>query len=268
MNGESSWLKDGVEAIKKIVDESVSVKPVVLEFPKEKPGTYGVYVPGKPGDNLDTMLQMRVAGPLWHNEQLADVDNLVAFVEKHSSDTGKGSVFVDDGIVTFVYDEHDRRDRASTRLEKTDQWQILSKPLPPMEQKQIIRLLRINFNGALIDNSLINILRELKFDSSGKIESTVNHGNAALGKQITNQITGVNTIPDQFALNLQVYKNFPQKVQILCAIELHPEIGKIEIVPFPNELETGLLKTLESIRLKFAATEVPSYLGAVRGQNE
>ena len=267
MDTNASWLKDGVEAIEMVVERATHVVPAVLPLPQEKPGTYGLFVPGKPGDKLGDLLTTKVAGPLWHNEQLADVNNLVAFVENKTKaqDTKTGVIYVGPDAVQYVYDSHDRRDRATCVLELSEPWKLLSKPIPPLEQKAIIRLLRINFNGCLHNGStLIETMREIKFDAQGSIESKVNHGNASLGKKLSAAITGVNSIPDEFPMVVQVFKNFPFKVQILCALEIHTEVAKFEIVPYPNQLEDALAQTLEQIRLRFESTDVPAYVGAVK----
>lgn len=277
MNGESSWLKDGVEAIKALADEAVNITPKVVDLPKEKPGTYAIILPGKPGAKLSDTLDVRVAGPLWHNEELATPSDLRNFILKRESDSDddkKGVVYVGEGSIVYVYDANDRRDRASTPLTLSKPWQWLLKAdagqIPQLSQRDIIRTLRITFGGALpAGSNLIGALRNLNFTNNGTVEANIQHGKNTLGKQILNQVIGIDALPEDVAFSLNVFENFRYPVTVQCALEIYPDVQKFEIVPYPNQLHDALELTLDRIRGDFDSEDVRAYLGKVRaGAND
>lgn len=264
MNEQGSWLKDGVEAIERVVKTAVSVTPSIVDVPKEKPGTYAVVMPQAPGGNASDAIALRTAGPLWHNEKLDSPGELKSFIADLEGEMTGKVVYVSAQKITFCYDRDDRRDRATVDMVKSDQWKLLealSESPKLYTQKEVIRLLRINFAGCLdAGTTLINLFRNVKFNAGSVADVQVNRGNEALSKNVIAQITGISEFPDDFVLSVKVFDNFDFKVRLLVAIELHPSEGRFELVPYPNELEKALTETLSQIQL-LLKDEAPTYLG-------
>lgn len=279
MVGDSSWLKDGVVEIERITKAAVNVEPRVIDLPKEKPGTYAIIRPGAAGDGLKDAIEVKVAGPLWHNEQLATPDNLVAFIGERTAAsedgptkaTSKGTVYVGPTGVTYVFDFEDRRDRASVPLKTSKPWDWLVQAdagkVNAMTQRDLIRLLRITFGGAFpAGSNLLSVIRNINFTNNATAEANIQHGNHTLGKNTLNQVRGVNDIPEDFAVSIQVFENFDFPVTVQCALEIYPDVQKFEVVPFPNQLQRALNTTLETIRLRFEDA-APAFLGQVRADD-
>lgn len=265
MNESASWLADGVKEIERVVRSSMIVEPKIISIPQEKPGTYGVVTPGPSGSvqEIDT----KVAGPLWHNERLENPFQLMRFIESMKDrgvKTEEGAVYINPGQITYVFSFEDRRHRASCPLTISSPWSWLEREQQPMDQRTIIRLLRIRFDGWLPgDSSLISVLRNVKWKQDGNVEANLQRGREALGRQILNEAAGISNFPEEFILTGSVYENYTCPVNVRVALELLPDVMKFEVIPFPNQVFNGQQATLLKLQEEIAETKVPTFIGAV-----
>lgn len=285
MNGDSSWLKDGVVEIERITKAAVNVTPSVIDLKHEKPGTYAVVMPAAPGGKLADALDVRVAKPLWHNEQLRTPDDLVTFIKDKAKRRGAsvqqsnldddeeaprdgGVVYIGEDQITYAFDFEDRRDRASVPLVTSKPWDWLVKAdndqISLMSQRDVIRTIRLTFGGALPPGStFLSLLRNINFTNNAGAQANIQHGNHSLGKQTLNEVRGVADLPEDVAFNVQVFENFNYTVTVQCVFEIYPDTQKFEIVPYPNQLQRAMEQTLETIRSRFGEV-APAFLGKVR----
>lgn len=264
---ETSWLADGVKAIEALTKRAQIVEPKFMSVPGEKPGTYAIVYPapaGSPGP-----LAVKVAGPGWHNEVLSDVAQLgkfiIAKIEEEDIAVNPAIFICESGSLNFVYDSTDRRDKAGVCLEATQPWQWISAVQGSMTQAQIIRLLRITFDGCLDpDSGLISVLRQVKWGSSGQVESNIQRGKEALGKQIMNEASGVADFPDEFVLRVNVFKSWNRPMPVRMALEILPDVQRFELIPFPGQIHQAMQATLLSIQEELeTSTKVPTFIGTV-----
>jgi len=267
---ESSWLADGVKEIERITKASMIVKPEIVNLPQERPGVYGVIVPGPAGSLME--IKKLLADPLWHNERLDDPTQLIAFINSMEARKVKavdGAVYISETHIMYVYSFEDRRHRAICPLTISEPWAWLSKAQPPLSQKELVRALRITFDGALNrDSNLINIIRKVKWRADNTVDVDVQRGREALGAQIMREATGIADFPEEFILNVPVFENVKQTVTVRVALEVNMDVCKFEVIPFPNQIADGMAQTLGWLQTDIAATKVPTFIGAVRNDTK
>lgn len=262
---ESSWLADAVKEIERVVSAGITTEPKIISIPQEKPGTYGIVKPGLPGE--DNKIDVKVAGPLWHNERLKTPEQLLEFIKTRKAAAESGTAFngvcyVGPERISFHYSFEDRRDRAVCELVHSQPWLfLLNSAGKQLSQRELIKLLRITFDGSLPDGGLLNLIRQLKFDNTGTLTTNIQHGKESMGRQVLNEVTGLASIPEQFILNLQVFENYKQPVVTRVALDLKPDVAAFEVIPFPNQLENAMNETLGWILESFKE-EVPTFIGA------
>jgi len=158
---ESSWLADGVKEIERITKASMITEPKIIGLPLERQGIYGVVLPGPAGSTNE--IKRILAEPLWHNERLENPAQLIDFIksmEKRGVEAADGAVYISQASIVYVYSFEDRRNRAVCPLEISDPWTWLCKDQGPMGQRDLIRALRITFDGALTrESNLLSIIR-------------------------------------------------------------------------------------------------------------
>lgn len=266
METQASWLADGVKEIERITKAAQVVTPQIIgSIPGEKPGTYGIVTPAPSGQK--NQIEIKVAGPGWHGERLEGPPELKAFIlsmEKRGVKPDTGAVYVGETSIVYVYDFEDRRHRASCALVPSAPWKWLSVAQQPMDQRTIIRLLRITFDGCLTaDSNLIGVLRNVKWKNDSTVEANLQRGKEALGRQILNEASGISNFPEEFAVTVKVFENFKQPVTVRLALELLPDVQKFELIPFPQQIHDAMSETLSWLRDDIASTKVPTFIGQV-----
>jgi hypothetical protein len=258
---DGNWLANGVKEIERVTTKAITVEPKLINLPLEKPGTYAVLMPGEPGGEIADRLQTRLAGPSWHDEQLQSPSVLVDFIEKF--EIKEGVVYVAEDQVRLHYSSADRRDRATVVMTATEPWRWLAASHQPMTQRELIRLLRITFDGCLPTGpGLIGLIRNLKFNNAGQVEANIQHGNESIGKNILNAVNGTAALPEEFSLQVRIFENFPLVQNVRCALEVIPEVARFEVIPFPQELAAAMQNTLDAIQGLFDESPVPAFMGS------
>lgn len=262
---ETQGLAQALTVVKDLAIAAHNAKPEIIPLPQEKPGTYAIITPGPAGTKLEERLVVKTAGPLWHNERLETPQELVKFIQSLEPRGVKlegAVVYIGTGQVSFHYEFEDRRHRAVCPLQYSDPWTFLQTESIELNQKDLIRTLRITFDGLLKDQgTLLAKIRKLKFDNEGNVTTNIQHGNEAISKSLLTKISGVEEIPEEFLLQLKVYENYTQNVTIRIALELISEKGRFELIPFPGQLEQAQRETLGWIRDLFKETKVPAFIG-------
>ena len=203
---------------------------------------------------------------------MADPDQLVNFIES-MKDRGvtaeAGVVYIDPFAATYVYDFEDRRNRATCPLTVSKPWAWLAASQSQLDQKTIVRTLRILFDGCLApDSNLISVLRNVKWKQDGSVDSNVQRGKEGLGRQILNEVAGITDFPEQFTLQLSVYENYRADQTVRVALEILPDAMRFEMIPFPNQIYSGQAQTLERLQALIAETGVPTFIGSAEAAKD
>lgn len=265
MSDKPSWLKDSIVEIERVVKASMIITPTIVDLKHEKAGTYAIVTPMPAGSPANIVV--KVAGPKWHNETLADYRQLAKFIESvcaDADDIEAGAVFISESQIHYVRSLEDRRDFATVVLEKTKPWKWLESVKAPLDQRELIKVLRLVFDGCLPDDSnLVGLIRNVKWRNDQGVESNIQRGKEALGRQILNEVTGMSDFPDEFFVRVRMYEGVPFEQVVRVSLDPLPDIQKFEVLPFPSQLEIGKQNTLAKLQEEIGETGVPTFIGTV-----
>lgn len=241
-------------AIDKIENLAERARSIEIEKGHEPDGSYYLI---KPGGEVEKVLPE----PGWHNERLADPAELSAFIRKHEFKDGE--VYYNEQRVTYVFDFNDRRDRAVCELKPSEVWTWLTSGSKTLYgQAEFVRLLRISLRGCLPDGSrLLDLVRLIKWTGQSEAAGIIKHGQESIGRSINQQVTGESALPEEVALDVQVFDNFDRRVKVWCAIEIFPAEQRFKLTPYPLELKTAMDKTMEELADVFE--DVPAFRGDI-----
>lgn len=245
---------DIADAIDKVAALALAGKRVEIVPAVGEP--VGFYYLVKP-DGTATLTE---AKPARHSEKLATPAQLRDFIKGTIVDTD-GLLYYDDKQIVFVYEQGDKRDRATCELRKSQQYLWLenaSRTPPSMDQKTFVKTLRILFRGSLGDSNLLTLARSLKFSATGDGVGIIQHGRESMGKNIASALTGDSALPEDVFLSVQVFENHPFKTRVACALEIAPQDQTFQLIPYPLEIQTAMDSTLENITEALKVECVPA----------
>jgi hypothetical protein len=135
-----------------------------------------------------------------------------------------------------------------------------------MNQKDFIRLLRIELAGTLADGVLLNPTRKIVWSTSDTSTGTVKRGAESMGREINSRATtDGGDLPDEVKLNVPVYKTPGERERypMNCSVEIDPGDNELQLMPLPDEIERVRQLALASIaeRLASELKGVPAYQG-------
>lgn len=161
--------------------------------------------------------------------------------------------FDDHAVILTIDDGGHRLNSVAMPLETSDVFAKLielRKNPRPYEQKDFIRLLRVDLAGTLDAVLLLAKCRKLKFTSSGEVTSIKKTQSESLGKEIRSQVeTDGGDLPEEVTLFAPVHKTFGLRkpVPIKCAVEVFPADGTFKLVPMPDEIEKAQQEAMQRI---------------------
>ena len=171
-------------------------------------------------------------------------------------------VFISDQRIELVYDIEERRDMAICDLKKSPPWDwLVTQSARPMTQHDLVRLLRVTFRNCLDNDVLLKTVRALKWQAAQGTDRDIRHVRESLDRTIVANVTGAEDIPEEIALSVPVWENFPFKARIACAIEVFPTEQQFKLTPYPIELQRGLDDGLAAIFALFEDFKSQVYLG-------
>lgn len=240
------------------------VRASVLALPLEPVGTYAVV-------SAAGVVDRKLAAPAWHAEKLKTPGALNDFI-KHRVEPGAdtiSAIYLSDSEVVFIYDQPDRRDRATCTLEWAEPFLTLQTfdAAAPSENMlthdAMIRLLRIIFRGCF-PKEILDTLRSVKFTSGSEASATVkNSGGESMGSAIRQATAGQKDLPEEIILHVPVYANHPFQVDVWCALEVFSSTQRFRLTPYPGEVEKATALALDDIAGVFDAEGPPVYRGSV-----
>lgn len=192
------------------------------------------------------------------NDRLDTPEAFAEYVKRDGAVDG-GTCFYGEQLLQYVEDEDLRYDAAHCPLIKSVPFKWLeAESSKPMTQAQLVRTLRIIFNGCLPgDSNLIGVVRNMKFDSASAAAAEIKHGRESLGRQIQASVTGEGAIPEEVNLFLPVYENFGRPKFVKCAIEVFPHEQQFKLTPYPGQLRDAVELVLEDVAVLLSGEGMP-----------
>lgn len=188
-------------------------------------------------------------------------DALVNYANAEA-DKQKAEFYCSETRIILVLDKAVRRDIATCPLPLSPQYAWLKGKTEPRTQRDFIRLLRIELRGCLPpDSNLLTLARSLKWQTNAETTGNVQHGKESMGRNIDSQVSGPGSIPEEIALTVPVFESFPYRARIACAIDVQVSDQKLQLVPYPLEVDRAMHEAMTEIMLLLSSTELPCYEG-------
>lgn len=219
----------------------------------------------------------RLPMPRDHNPGCLDdlIRLAVRFVGGTASDPTGDSltpvVWYDQGTVIAVLDDMSHRIEAATlTLERSDVFALLCRlranPREAwLEQKPFVRLLRVELAGTLDPFLLLEPVRSMRWESTATTSGTVGRQQESLGREIASRVATEKDLPDEVVLQVPVFKTPGETARwpMRCSVDTDPALCKIQLLPFPDEIERVFDLAVGSIgsRLGQGLGEIPCYRG-------
>jgi hypothetical protein len=238
--------RDTLELLQKTAQEAT--RPTLLPIPGDLRHCYLVY--GGRYERIDLQPDTRLHRP-------GSIGDLVGFVEwwaKEAPDA-KMTLWHHDTAIVLVLDERDRRDRALypltlsrpyLHLQKLDAGDCCANLL---EHRQLVRLLRVEFAGCVMNADLIPMLNKVDWTKNEAANSRADRGRESLGKSIQAELVQAATIPEEIVLEVPVFENRDvcDTIQIRCALEILPQDQRFRLTPFPGQVPAAMATAQDKI---------------------
>jgi hypothetical protein len=189
----------------------------------------------------------------------------------HAEESRLPVVWFDAAAVVLVIDDDGHRlEHATMKLEVSDAFAKLTELRTSKtwhEQKDFVRLLRIDLAGTLEQTVLLERVRKLKFENGVITSSEVGRQKESLGREITSRVeAGQGELPEEVLLSVPIYKTLgeTERHPVRCSVEVDPPMGRLRLMPLPDEIERVRYMAIGSIedRLEEGLKEgLPAYYG-------
>lgn len=130
----------------------------------------------------------------------------------------------------------------------------------PMDQKGLIRTLRITLARCLLSKELISLVRNLKFKADTSGDSDLQHGRQSISRSIIKEVKGLDTIPESLLFQIKPFENINIVKRINVAIEIDEATETFKLTPMPGEWE----KMIDDV-LNECMGSMPERVIALRG---
>lgn len=178
------------------------------------------------------------------------------------ADPLKAHVFYGEDGIVLVLDKVTRRDRVVCPLTKTGPLKFLEAASVQLPQKEFARTLRILLRDCLPGTGLLNLVRNIKWQSAGETAGAIAHGKESMGRSISAQVLGTDAFPEEVTLTVRLWENFDWRADVQCALEIFPHEQRFQLTPFPMQIATALEEGLAAIAVFLEdAQKAPIYLG-------
>jgi hypothetical protein len=202
---------------------------------------------------IDGRLEVIDTAPTPRQHVVRCLDELVRLAHRFA-DAGKKPViwFDETGATLVIDDDGHRLETVHMDFEQSDVFKVLvalRREKPWFEQKPFIRLLRIDLAGTLEPVVLLERVRKLRFENGAVTTGTVTRNQESLGREITSKVDATGDIPEDVILSAAVFKTLglTSKRELRCSVEVDPSLGRLQLLPLPDEIERVMLQAVESI---------------------
>lgn len=152
--------------------------------------------------------------------------------------------------VILMLDDADRRDRVTFDLRLSEIFHHLvqlHEDLDPgsLDQRGFVRLLR----NLGIEAALIAPFRRLDWTTHMASVGETMPGRDRLGKDVQANVAGISDLPEDLIVSTPVYREIGERelVHVRCRIETFPLEQRLQIRPFPGEIDLAFEQAMGSI---------------------
>jgi hypothetical protein len=201
----------------------------------------------------DGTISRFAAEPKPRKHNLATVAEVVDFSqEKGEPETTV--IWYDRSAVVVILDDATRRDVARVNLQYTPQLGRLlklEKDKPAFNQKDFVRLLRIDLAGCLTDARLLEWVRSVRFTSTANAAGVMRHGRESMGRDIDDEVLSEQgqDCPEEVLLNVRIFDDpiLTRVWPIRCAVEIDAPNQTFGLVPLPLQLHDAIESQVAAI---------------------
>jgi hypothetical protein len=203
------------------------------------------------------------------DHQVKSLDEVVALANRFAKAGGSPVVWYDESDVCLVLDDDGHRvEMVTLPLVRSDAFETVVglRGAAWLDQKPFIRLLRVDLARCHEPRLLLEPARSLSFDNGTVTTGRVGKSDESLGRTITSKVQAGSELPDTITLTPRLYKTAGEadRYPIECAVEIEPSLGKLRIVPLPDEIERVEQQAMAAIRARLdegLEGAVPCYYG-------
>jgi hypothetical protein len=200
------------------------------------------------------------------------LDDLIALANRFKEATQhyEPAVWYGECAVVAVLDDHDTRlNNATFTLHRSAAFltlESLAKSKAWHEQKDFIRLLRIDLAGTLDSVHLLERVRKVKFENGATTTGSVQRDRESLGREITSRVEADGDLPEEVTLMLPTFMDMGEREPrpLRCSVEVDSARGMFRLLPFPDTLDVLLQEAVASIGARLIgglSSEIPCYYG-------
>lgn len=208
------------------------------------------------------------------SHRVYSLEDLVQLAVQYTSDDEKDEppemvVWYNNNEVTLVFDNLVyRANKAVLNLKLSEAFNTVLRleKRPKFEQPEFIRLLRIDLARAIDPVTLLNIVRDVRFESQRIVSGKITKNEESMGRSISSKVESVD-IPEEVTLQVPIYSNKGEtdRYAIRCAVDVDPAMGTFQLYPLPDELTRVVQLAVDSIGERLnegLPSVVPAYYGA------
>jgi hypothetical protein len=248
------------EALEYLMSQSADgVKPIDLETDDPRSKTFVI---GGNVTEVETPVPPR-------NHNVNSLEDFAKFVAECSPEDCV--VFYDESVVVGILDNDGHRvERVAFVLSQSDQFdtiEALNGTSCWKNQKDFVRLLKIDLAGAIPPVDLLEVVRRVKFENGTTVKSEVGRARESLGREIRSQVETEREVPEGVVVWVPVYKSLGEreKFGVECSVEVDPLMGTFRLAPLPDEVERVQHLAMASIRRRLEESlpdGVPVFYGS------
>ena len=190
----------------------------------------------------DGELEWHESDPEPRNHKARDLSAILAFAEANA----ESKIWYSRSGVVCVVDDKTRRDKVTLALSPSPQVEALRKmeqSREPIEQADLVLLLRTTFAGSVSPPNFLSIIKTLKFNRQEDGETEIDHGKASLGKNIKLGLTSGEKIPEEITFTVPIFANaFFMMSPVRAAVHIDAAEETFTIIPLPLEIERAVIK--------------------------
>lgn len=190
-------------------------------------------------------------GPRRHT--LATLVETIAYANVKGTEENSVVWFSEAGL-TVILDDGNRRDKATCDLDYSQPFTLLMKIEAQgltYTQTEFRRLLKVDLHDCTPNDVLLDWVAGVDFSSQSRTSGTIAKDRSSFGKDIETAVVSKagSEPPDEIALTMTVFTDpgLTERRRILCAVEVHTNSQKFEIVPYPGEIKRAIDAELANI---------------------
>jgi len=199
-------------------------------------------------------------------DDLSDLLEFLDGIEPSESDHHRVIVWYDLGQITAVIDNDERRlNTATLAIKATPYWKTVLQLGLWLEQKEFIRLLRLELDIPGVSEVLEKV-RKIRFENGVVTSQTRQRDQESMGREITSRVTVDGELPDELTIafmpfdvrGLEYYQ-----AQIKLFLEVDTSRGMFRLIPAPRQLDLVANSFLSHLgrEVKRTIPHIPVYNG-------